>query len=474
MNNLLVINTERSLSWNIIAITTTIISFVLLTVLFYSLKLFPLSFALIILVITILFIISIIKFEFIYPILFIIVIFSGITSVIGPFIKIFLIVNLVLIGKNFLIDNEKIIHWSQIHLFIAFYVILVLFSCVFSFDYKSMNNFIYELFRAVSIFFILSEIIILCIRKYGYKFINYTFYAIIFGATIGACATIYYIYQDPYRYYLAKVYSYVVRGRGWLKDPNFLSLSFNTVIALSFIFFKYEKNKILKTLLILCIAFLVIAISLSLSRGGMLGLVFLFLIILYNQRKNKKLIIIFLIIIAIVVVLTGNQLLPRIQSIASLGSSRDMSLSARTLNLRIALRQIIKSPLFGIGLGDFDNSVNHYYTNHNLKYQWTENIWLQVATETGLISLMVFVGIFITSFILLIKARRFVKEKNNIIYLKFIDGLMFAQIAFLLPATFLPANFYFLIWVYWSINIAVIWHVYKGVNDGTNKTDELL
>ncbi|KQC14458.1 MAG: hypothetical protein APR63_14245 [Desulfuromonas sp. SDB] len=395
--------------------------------------------------------------------------FSSISAVFGRLVKPSLLLLMILLIINYLHNNWKNIHWSRLHLFIAIYIIAIMFSLLFTFDFIRVKIDVYDLLKAIVYFFLITEITILCIKKYTLKSIEIIFNTIILACVVGSVVSIYFFIKNPFIAQLEKLGGFSVRTRGWMEDPNYFAMVLDSVLIISYFMLVKTKSIILKSLYIISIILLIAGIILSLSRGGFFGLICVFLIVLYNERKKKLTWIILSFLIILFFIFFGQDFISRLETLSNFGSSRDESLYGRLQFIKIGIDNIIKSPIFGIGFGDFHESVTHFYAENTVIYNIAHNIWLQIAAETGLFGLFSYLGIIISSITLLYNSKKQIKNQHNKKIIYYVKALFFAQIIFFIPATFLSVHLHFAIWSYWALTVALIWGIYKGGLDETGE-----
>jgi O-antigen ligase len=395
------------------------------------------------------------KYIYLLPVLLIIVVFTEITTVLGKITKLLIMVSVLLLILKILQKRKITILWSNTSFFVFLYLLVVSFSVIFTQDYDTLYHNLYDLLRSV-VFFIL----ILYYVNYADSesrrnnmtklFIN----GIIVGSSIAATVIIVFFLQKPSIHALLGS-SYEFRTGGWIRDPNDVALMLDMAIILTYFIFKSLKNKYMKILYLTSIFLCISAVILTLSRGGLIALFLIFVIILYQERKNKILMTIITIIIISIMFLFGSYIFSRLSTLSQLGSLQDKSLYLRLNLVKIAFKAIFHSPLFGVGLGDFPSYTRYFFSDSQLTNTVTHNAWLHIASETGLIGLFMYIMVFVTLIKSLNKNEKFVKMKGlleNFFYLK---GLKYALIIFIIPATFLSVHHKTFIWVYWSLSLCM-------------------
>lgn len=193
-------------------------------------------------------------------------------------------------------------------------------------------------------------------------------------------------------------------------DPHTFALYLGLLMPIAFCFFMYKKtNKIFAffTLLIMFLAFL-----LTFSRGGYLGFLVFFVVTLllyfglFKKRINKNtLFTISAVIIALGLIFSGTVFGERLSSSFSMS---DISNSGRINIWKVSVEVFKENPLLGAGLGSLplffqpSLSIKSPINAHNT--------YLDIASELGIIGLMLFLAIFFYAFNTLLRNIRMQKE----------------------------------------------------------------
>ena len=174
--------------------------------------------------------------------------------------------------------------------------------------------------------------------------------------------------------------------RGLFGNSNDLALHLVTMVPLAIGFAFASKGAIRKVLYIGFGVLFVVAIVLTFSRGGFLGLMIATLVLVRKMGRHNKFLSTGALVVALLALLT---LAPasytgRLSTIFS-GASSDItgSSSQRTEILKRSIWVTLRYPLFGVGLGNF-----HYKSVHELV---THNAYTQVSSEMGIPALVIYI-----------------------------------------------------------------------------------
>jgi O-antigen ligase len=136
------------------------------------------------------------------------------------------------------------------------------------------------------------------------------------------------------------------------------------------------------------VALMLTAIVFTKSRGGFLGLAAMTLVFLYYGRRLKPgLVVAAVVLLAVALPLFPSSFWARMGSITDASEDPTGSREARRQVMIEAAHVFADRPLTGIGAGQFKN-----YNPPGRRERWREahDVWLQVASETGIFGLLTF------------------------------------------------------------------------------------
>jgi probable O-glycosylation ligase (exosortase A-associated) len=159
---------------------------------------------------------------------------------------------------------------------------------------------------------------------------------------------------------------------GIFGNPNDLALHLVTMTPLAIALLLATRSLLKKFLYAFCAALFVMAIVVTFSRGGVLGLVVAtFVMALKFARKLRVLMVaVFLALVLVGLALSPGEFRER------LFTTSDQSAVSRTDDLKRSIYLAIRHPLFGVGMNNFVLYSNQAKATHNA--------YTQVAAETGL------------------------------------------------------------------------------------------
>ena len=211
---------------------------------------------------------------------------------------------------------------------------------------------------------------------------------------------------------------------------------------------------------ILCVG-IVFAIIITVSRGGLLGLTALSILILvaYPAQRFRNLVFIGAITGVVFMFATESQF-DRLSTLTNAGSDelRDGSAQSRIDNWRLAFQLFLDNPWFGVGPGNFA-----YYSGMMVWHQdagtpghVTHSIWFELLSQGALVFgpfVLLLLNFFVRSWNLV---RRYIAAGQHEMAM-YVKTPMIGLGAFLVPATFIDRAVYEPI--YWCIGLGVV-HTY--------------
>ncbi len=201
-----------------------------------------------------------------------------------------------------------------------------------------------------------------------------------------------------------------ISGAGGDDDHFAVALSMALPFSLYILF--AEKNGFRQIAAIISFFLIIVGIVTTISRGGFMGLgVVLFLFFL----KVKKPAFLFIYLFAFVfILLAGLLLLPK-EYIERLNTipryQEDESAMTRIQCYLVGGRMMVERPITGIGIGNF-NKIGHLY-DPSIEGLVSHNVFIQVASECGLLGFLAFVWLIISSMIRSFRLRERLKATHG-------------------------------------------------------------
>jgi O-antigen ligase len=140
------------------------------------------------------------------------------------------------------------------------------------------------------------------------------------------------------------------------------------------------------------------------------------LIVFFSARlvHKLKLLIVGVVLAIVVIVATPQTALQRYRTIFSDKGKQEavQSREARLELLKASLRITAKHPIFGVGLGNFVVAYNDERSDAGLVGHWeaTHNAYTQMSADTGIPSLVLYLGAIFSAFVAIRKIRKETKK----------------------------------------------------------------
>lgn len=227
------------------------------------------------------------------------------------------------------------------------------------------------------------------------------------------------------------------RMTSFIEDPNSYAIKLVPVVAFSYCISKTEKSNILKMLGYIILLSSIAAIILSFSRGSLLGLLAIFIILGAKELRKPHVVIAFVIILIVAIALVPNELLSsRFTKIGDI--TMDKSIVQRLKLLKGGVQMFLEHPVFGVGIGNFIVHSRDY--THTINAMVAHNSYLHVAAELGIIGVSFFIAMILTT----LKQLRTIYSsisQNNDRFLHFYSFCIFAAfMGFLTNSLFLSEH----------------------------------
>lgn len=304
----------------------------------------------------------------------------------------------ILINKKYCIFNIGTTGVFILILSILFYASS--FNAVYSKQVVFDNIFIFlKLFISYYIFYKASI-------HFSYKFIKYFYYVNIFGAI--------YFFKSLLIGHLTNKGARIDTSVGQGGGANYIAMVYSMIYP--YLLVKLNNGK--KFYIILSYALILMLIAGLAITGSRAGFIAFFLVTIFIYLKYRKLrikIIFIFLISSIIAILQFSQFVERIQNI---DDTKTGSSAERLLLWSYSIDVIKNNPLFGIGLNNFqfisdkklnvksNISIGGIY--HGLH---VHNTYLQLAAESGLVSLVIF--LFLLIHMLIIYKKLIISSENQ-------------------------------------------------------------
>jgi O-antigen ligase len=176
---------------------------------------------------------------------------------------------------------------------------------------------------------------------------------------------------------------------GLFGNPNDMALNMVAFLPLAIVMALGRGRPVVRALILAGTPAIAAAIIFSKSRGGVVGLVAMLLVLLYQLRRVRPGFAALVVAASLAAVpMLPESFTERMSSIFNPDEDPTGSREARKRLLREGLQGFVENPVLGLGAGQFQN-----YNPQGRQERWreTHNAVLQVAAELGVFGLIVFI-----------------------------------------------------------------------------------
>ncbi|WP_334013431.1 O-antigen ligase family protein [Alteromonas sp. S167] len=357
-----------------------------------------------------------------------------------PWAQLFLCVALVSVFS----DKKADMNWTRLHTVILLFAVSIHLSFLVAFDIDSSKRNYKFFIQWIIVFFLVSSIV--TNRERFYSFFLVIFLCslkIAFGTT---------------RIWVSRGFSFTTWGLtgppGYFQNSGELAILMLTLFPLGYYLFRYhakDLNKLEKIVLFLatiCPALTILGAS---SRGAQIALGVQLVIIFWKKLYKPK----SLLLLAIVIWL-GFNFLPDEQKQRFSEIGEDKTSIQRQLYWKNGWEMMKDHPVLGVGFYNFVPYYNTYY-RHDILYssaQLPHNIFVQIGTDGGFLSLFFYVGILLLSVTYRFPLKQINSVSDKILYAIW-KGNRLSIIGFIIAGQFVSVGYYPFLWICLGIQVGI-------------------
>ena len=348
-------------------------------------------------------------------------------------LRLALVVPIITLVLVFVFGKFKIPKTSESILLILFFFFSLISSIISPF-YNESNISIADLFKPITLFFLI--VMVLDDERSIKRFIWIILIFTVFDNVGSFLAFKQGLFGNRYRF--ASYYG----GIGG--DANEYGLHMIMLLSLPILLIVYESSLAKKIFLIFSFFSYAYCFTRTLSRGSMVACAAVLLQIFIIQRKNLKYMVFMIALIAFLLYKTPESFWGRMDTITAKKDYADHAVRERFMAWEDGMKMIKRNPFLGVGLGAFPyarEKIAGRLEERDAKFI-AHNTYIEIAAETGFINLFVFILI---AFIVVKGSRNSEKffEKSKHFYLKSLtQGLRIGFIAFLVSGVFMSQQYY--------------------------------
>lgn len=235
------------------------------------------------------------------------------------------------------------------------------------------------------------------------------------------------------------------RPGGVSGDANYFGTAAAASLPLAFVLVQTHRPKWEKTYLVSCFTVTLIAFFLAASRGGLIGALAGFLVVLTKSRKRlRNLVLAGSLIIPVLAVAPNSP----VERLLNPDYGDQMAVAARKTTWRAGLRMFQAHPVIGIGLARFKTVVLQYESSSDAVQiqSLAHNTYIEVAAEQGLLGFLPFIATLIAAYLALGRAAQMTAKVEPPLLNQACVGLQAALLAAWVGAFFVSAWWFRFYW----------------------------
>lgn len=258
------------------------------------------------------------------------------------------------------------------------------------------------------------------------------------------------------------------RGRlsGPLDDPNFYGQILVAILPLVIYRLLDERQLWLKVGAGVSALLLALAILNTYSRGAFLAMIVVLALIALERRVKPS-----VLILIVLATLLLRQFLPagfseRLETLSIFTNEEanvqsEVSFRGRSSEMLAGLEMFTDHPILGVGAGNYPVHYQSYASRLGLEHRTEDrqahSLYIETATETGLLGLLAFGGLFVSLIVGLARARQKLKILPDAAHWStWITSLQLALVAYLTSSFFLHGDYLRYLWLLVALGVALI------------------
>jgi O-antigen ligase len=255
----------------------------------------------------------------------------------------------------------------------------------------------------------------------------------------------------------------LIVGREWMRDPmwrpgsiagdaNYFALDACFILPLAFLWVWRSRERWEWIFALGCLVATIASTTLGASRGGFIAIGVAFLWLVWHSHRRLLNFIVIIILVTPAILLLPSSPVRRL--IHPTDSDRT-GVEYRRIAWKAGLRMVERHPLMGIGLGEFKPQMDDYADPGVNFSSIAHNTYLEVAAETGLPNLLVFVAMLTFTYRSLGRVRRRASESGPPLVYLAATGMQAGFAGYLVGAFFLSSEYMKLFWLWMFLSMVL-------------------
>jgi O-antigen ligase len=227
-------------------------------------------------------------------------------------------------------------------------------------------------------------------------------------------------------------------------DGNYFATSANLCLPFAYLMIARAKARWERLFYGGCLAISIVGVTLCASRGGFIGMVVAFLVlILYSRRRLRNLALAGILVVPLSLALPMSPLRRLRHPQWTDKAAEDARLTA----WKAGMRMISSHPVFGVGLNNFQRLMRAYADPGVGFASMAHNTYIEVGAELGITGLLTFMGVLVFSYRSLSQARKRALRSGSQRLSTAAFGLQAGLAGYMAGAFFLSAEYQKLLWL---------------------------
>lgn len=253
------------------------------------------------------------------------------------------------------------------------------------------------------------------------------------------------------------------RIAGPLGDPNFYAQILVPLVPVAFCQLWKESSPRLKLMAAYSLSVISVAVFFTYSRGGILALAVVLLLAAIMKKIKPHHLLVGLILVLPLGLIVPRELEGRLSTLNQLipGADEasvdvDTSFRERALLMQVAWEMFRDHPLLGVGAGNYSEHYEEYaqrigsslssYEDFGQR-RFPHSLYLQIAAETGVVGLILFVGIVMVGLRRARSAIRLFAEAGDLYSASIVTSLALGFVGYLTSSVFLHGHYLRYFWL---------------------------
>ncbi|HEX7785874.1 MAG TPA: O-antigen ligase family protein [Methylomirabilota bacterium] len=233
---------------------------------------------------------------------------------------------------------------------------------------------------------------------------------------------------------------------GWVTgDPNYFSLSALLSLPFAFYLLRTRQPKWERYFCIACLVLTLLGFALAASRGGLLGLAASVMVIAWRSRARVKVMSAAVALLIPLMILSPSSPLGRL--FYPTYSDEDSS-NSRLILWTAGLEMMRSHPLVGVGVGNYKEALDTVAPpGVSIRFSVAHNTYIQIGSELGVIGLLVFLGIIVTTLRSTERIRRAARRARAPLVGQAAEAIQVGLVGFAVGITFVSAEYHKFFWL---------------------------